>query len=171
MLVSRIKEIKRTGWVERGVEDAESVADHSFTVLVLSMIFAEVRGLDLVEVARMAIIHDLAEAVIGDLTPKQKEERIHEYKRMEEEFIESIVKIMPRDLGEKYLEAWRRYSEGRSREAELVRLVDKLEMGLQALRYLEKTKKEKLLEIYGSALESVREDPEILNILKEALNR
>ncbi|MCS7126701.1 MAG: HD domain-containing protein [Aigarchaeota archaeon] len=171
MVISKVKEIKRTGWIQRGIEDAESVADHSFAVLSLSMILAEIRGLNVVEVVRMAILHDLAEAVIGDLTPSQKREKIREYERVEREFIESLVKLMPKDIGEKYLEAWRRYLEGESREARLVGLVDKLEMGLQAVIYLKKTGNEKLLEIYRSALEFVENDSEILNILKEALNQ
>lgn len=168
-LISRMKAMRRTGWVERGLAEAESVADHSYAVALLSMILAEMRGLNVLEAVRMALIHDLAEAVTGDLTPEQKEKIVEEYRAAEREVIESIAGMLPRDVGEKYLEAWRRYSEGLTEEAELVRMVDKLEMGLQAVDYLEKTGDRRLLEIYRSALESVRDDPAMRRALMEAL--
>lgn len=170
-LLSKLKEVKRTGWLERGVRDPESVADHSFNVTALSIILAEIKGLDIAEVARMAIIHDLPEAITGDLTPSQKKERIKEIREMEEEIVKSITESMPRDVGEKYLEAWRKLIENGSQEAKLVKLIDKLEMGLQAAKYIKKTGNKKLLEIYYSAVESVKEDPELLNLLEKALRQ
>ncbi|MEM3397495.1 MAG: HD family hydrolase [Nitrososphaerota archaeon] len=170
-ILSRLKEVRRTGWVERGVEDPESVADHSFNVVALSIILADARGLDVAEVARMAILHDLPEAVIGDLTPSQKREKLSELGRIEDEIIKSLAGLMPREVGDKYLQAWRKLVEGRSPEAKLVRLVDKLEMGLQATRYIKKGGDNKLLEIYYSGIDSVKEDPCLLEILKKALER
>jgi len=170
-LLSKLKEVKRTGWLERGVRDPESVADHSFNVTALSIILAEIKGLDIAEVARMAIIHDLPEAITGDLTPSQKKERIKEIREMEEEIVKSITESMPRDVGEKYLEAWRKLIENGSQEAKLVKLIDKLEMGLQAAKYIKKTGNKKLLEIYYSAVESVKEDPDLLNLLEKALRQ
>jgi putative hydrolase of HD superfamily len=170
-LLSRLKEVKRAGWLERGVREPESVADHSFNVTALSIILAEIKGLDIAEVARMAIIHDLPEAITGDLTPSQKKERIKEIREMEEEILRSITEYMPREIGEKYLEAWRELIEDGSQEAKLVKLIDKLEMGLQAAKYIKKTGNKKLLEIYYSAVESVKEDPELLNLLEKALHQ
>ena len=168
-LISRLKEVKRTGWLERGIQGPESVADHSFAVTALSIILADIKGLDVAEVARMAILHDLPEAVTGDLTPKQKREKIGELKQIEENILRSIAQYMPLKTREKYLEAWRRLNENSCPEARLVKLIDKLEMGLQAAEYIKKTKNKKLLEIYQSAIESVKEDPELLDILEKAL--
>lgn len=167
--LSRLKEVKRTGWLERGIEDPESVSDHSFIVVALSVILADARGLDVAEVARMAILHDLPEAVTGDLTPSQKKEKIRELEEMEEEIIKSMTGLMPGEVGERYLEAWRKLVEGSSPEAKLVRLVDKLEMGLQAARYIKKAGNSKLLDIYFSAIDSVKEDPYLLDVLEQAL--
>lgn len=170
-LLSRLKEIKRTGWIERGVEEPESVADHSFNVTALSIILADARGLDVAEVARMAILHDLPEAVTGDLTPSQKKEKLRELVEIENGIIKSITESMPREVGEKYLDAWRKLIEDSSPEARLVRLVDKLEMGLQAARYIEKTGNKKLLEIYYSAVSSVGDDPHLREVLEKALKQ
>ncbi len=168
-LISRLKEVKRTGWLERGLQTPESVADHSFAVTALSIILADIKGLDVAEVARMAILHDLPEAVTGDLTPNQKKEKMGELKQLEEDIVKSIIQYLPFETGQKYLEAWRKLDENSCQEARLVKLIDKLEMGLQAAEYVKKTKNKKLLEIYQSAIESVKEDPELINILERAI--
>jgi len=164
-LVSGLKRLRRSGWVERGVEDPETVAEHSYAVALLSMLLAELRGLDPLEAARIALIHDLPEAVLGDLTPREKR-LVEGLGERELEVVEDLAKSMPEEIGSRYLEAWRSYSAGGDPVARLVRAVDKLEMGLQALEYA-KAGCAEALEIYRSALEQI-EDRELRRILEEA---
>jgi len=164
-LGSRLKRLKRSGWVERGVDDPETVAGHSYAVALLSILVAELRGLDPLEAARIALIHDLPEAILGDLTPKQKK-LVKGLRERELEVIKDLAKSMPEEISSKYLEAWMRYSDKSDPVAKLVRDLDKLEMGLQALEYA-KAGYEKALEIYRSALEQI-EDQELRSILEEA---
>ena len=70
--VGRLKRLPRTGWVESGVPDPESVADHSFRVALLTLVLADLKGLDALKAVRMALIHDLGEAETGDLTPARR---------------------------------------------------------------------------------------------------
>ena len=67
--VGKLKELERTGWAMRGVKRPESVADHSFGTAILSMILAKDEGLDVGKAAMMALVHDLPEAVVGDIVP------------------------------------------------------------------------------------------------------
>jgi putative hydrolase of HD superfamily len=39
--LEKLKRTPRTGWVERGVKDPESVSDHSFRMTVMAMALAE----------------------------------------------------------------------------------------------------------------------------------
>ncbi|MEM5772607.1 MAG: HD domain-containing protein [Candidatus Aenigmatarchaeota archaeon] len=65
--IGKLKKIERTGWVTNvGIENPESVAEHSFRSAVLCMIFSDIKKLDTEKMVRMALIHDLAEALIGD---------------------------------------------------------------------------------------------------------
>ncbi|MGN6033244.1 MAG: HD domain-containing protein [Thermomicrobiales bacterium] len=69
-----LKETPRTGWVDRSIPEAvaESVAEHSFQTALIAWITALAhpeRGLDADRVLKLALIHDLAEALIGDLPP------------------------------------------------------------------------------------------------------
>src|SRR5215217_7492124 len=78
----RLKQLKRAGWRRCGVEPCESVAEHAFGVTVLALIVAEA-NVDRGECLALAVAHDLAESVVGDITPtdgvepaeKQRRER------------------------------------------------------------------------------------------------
>src|SRR5919197_1409601 len=65
----KLKQVRRKGWVDRGVVDAESVADHSYRLALLAWAVASGRGLDADRALRIALFHDLAEAEVGDETP------------------------------------------------------------------------------------------------------
>src|SRR3990170_2892125 len=70
--VGKLKATARSGWVEAGIQKPESVADHTFRTSIICMIYSDLEGLDELRVLRMALIHDLPEAITGDLTPLKK---------------------------------------------------------------------------------------------------
>ena len=71
--LQRLKRLERTGWTLRGLPNGtESVASHSFGVVVTAMMLADevkARGLhlDCERVLRMASLHDWAETRLGDM--------------------------------------------------------------------------------------------------------
>jgi putative hydrolase of HD superfamily len=69
-----LKDLPRTGWIFAKAPH-ESVADHSFGAAVIALALARMEGLnpeDEAALLRRALLHDLHEARIGDLTPSQK---------------------------------------------------------------------------------------------------
>ncbi len=163
----RLKKEHRQGWaVKVGIPDPESVADHSFRTALIVMLLGDSRGLDTGKMMRMALIHDLGEAIIGDLTPLDAA-KIETKERDETEAIEEIFSSLPKQLGEKYLHLWRELRDGSSEEARLVSDADKLEMALQASEYeKEGYPKGVLSEFKASAVKRTR-DSEILNIIHQ----
>lgn len=68
--ICKLKQTKRTGWtVYKEIEHVESVADHSYRMALLCMVFAKPAGVDLDRSIKMSLMHDLAEAVTGDIAP------------------------------------------------------------------------------------------------------
>jgi len=61
-----------------GLKNPESVADHAYCVAAIAMVLSDSKKLDSEKILKMAILHDLAESITGDLTPedgpKQKKE-------------------------------------------------------------------------------------------------
>ncbi len=132
----RLKRIKRIGWVEAGIEEPESVADHSFRTALLAMILADLQGLDAEKAMGMALLHDLPEAEVGDLTPEEKVRR-PAHALEEGEAMERLLSLLPKPLSERYHSLWREFKSLGSPEAEIVSQSDKLEMYIQAIEYIE----------------------------------
>ncbi len=131
--VLKLKSLRRTGWVRKGVSDPESVAAHSYGVALLSMVIASREGLDAGKALKMALLHDLPEAVSGDLTPRDKE-----YKRkraIEEKSMEAIVSSLPQGLRSEIVALHKEFEDCRTPEAKAVETADKLDMVLTASEY------------------------------------
>ena len=121
----QLKDIDRTGWVRAGVENPESVAAHSWGMAVLALRLCP-EQLDLSKVLSMCLVHDIAEIVVGDLTPHD-DIRGEEKHRLERE---AMMKIAPQ-----WIELFDEYEQGETEEAQFVKTMDKLDMGLQAINY------------------------------------
>ena len=130
-----LKRVARSGWVRVGVENPESVADHSYRTALLSMLLADLEGVDCEKALRMALLHDLAESMTGDLTPEEKRSLGGEYHRREMSAMRRILGELPRELAHRYMELWDEYQRGETPEARLVQMADRLEMVLQAFEY------------------------------------
>ncbi len=127
-----LKRTQRAGWVDVGVYQPESIADHIFRTAFLCMLYADLESLDSLKLLRMALIHDLPEAVVGDLMPSQKTEKT---KEAEETAMHDIMTLLPEAQSENYLDAWNEYQKGETSEAKVLQQLDKIEMALQAKEY------------------------------------
>jgi len=148
--VRKLKEIERSGWVERGVERAESVSDHSFMLALLCMIISK-QGIDKEKAIKMALVHDLAESEIGDIISKENwpkggimsnSEKI----KMEEKAMQKIVSYLSKVESEEVFKLWKEFEQGKLPEAKFVKELDNVEMILQALDYHSKGNYKKPLE-------------------------
>ena len=134
--IGLLKKVKRTGWVVQGVQDAESVAEHSWRTAMLALFFAKEFGLNEIKTVKMALIHDLGEVVIGDIKWEEGREVIasQEIKHQDEEkAIEKIFKDNP--SFQEYVQLWKEFNDQKTPEAKLVKEFDKLEMVVQAGEY------------------------------------
>src|SRR3990167_6410111 len=62
-----LKRVKRSGWWVAGIENPESVADHSFRCAVIAFFLACLEHADVYQVIAMAIFNDIHESRINDL--------------------------------------------------------------------------------------------------------
>lgn len=67
-VVGKLKTLKRTGWVNSGVALPESVADHMYRMAMCSFLITD-PALDRARLMKLAVVHDLAEALVGDIVP------------------------------------------------------------------------------------------------------
>ena len=62
-----LKRVKRSGWWVAGIENPETVAEHSFRCAVIGHYIAHCEGVDPYKVVTMALFNDIHEARINDL--------------------------------------------------------------------------------------------------------
>lgn len=161
-----LKSVHRKGWAKKvGIKEPESVAYHSYSMTIMSLVLAELQALDVQKVATMSLIHDLAESLVGDYT--HDEISLKQKKKLENNAMKEILSDLPSSLAKKYEKVWNEYQEAKTKEAKLVHEIDKLEMAFQARKYLEEGyDKAKLVEFLKTA------DKEIKNeYLRKILNK
>ena len=130
--VATLKRLPRTGWVQRGVPDPESVAAHSFGVAALAAVTASAVGADPARAVLVAVIHDVAEALTGDLTPADAVPGDTKRRREEQAVRRILAGVDPNGT---LMAAWLDYAERRTPEGRLVKDLDKIDMALQADAY------------------------------------
>lgn len=105
-----------------------------YRMSMLSFLIPEASKLDRVRCMKIALIHDLAEAIVGDITPYcgiDKEEK----KRRELEAIKEISSLVPKMSGDDILDLFEEYEAQETQEALWVKDCDRYDMIQQAFEY------------------------------------
>ena len=166
-LAYRLKREPRRGWKRtQGIRKVESVADHSFALALLALYEGERREQDVGIMLKLALIHDLEEAITGDLTPTDKSRMgAEEVERVRRKAKSEILARFPVKSRSAYRRLWKDLNEGGSPEARMVRELDKVEMALQAEKYGRYLAERDLDGFYMSA-RTVVKDPTLRSLLK-----
>jgi putative hydrolase of HD superfamily len=133
--IAALKLLPRTGWLQRGISNPESVAEHTFGVAMLALLIGDtIDGLDRGKLLAIAMLHDMAEALMSDLPASAKRFIGADLKHAaERSALEEMLAQQPKRA--EYLALWDEYARGCSREARLVKGIDRIEMLAQALGY------------------------------------
>lgn len=129
-LANQLKDVRRTGWVRCGVHDAESVADHAWGVSLLALLLAP-PGLDRHRLLALAVAHDLAETITGDITPHD-DIPIADKRAREQVAMEHLAGLLNKD---ELTALWREYADHTTAESRFIHELDALEMAGQAISY------------------------------------
>jgi putative hydrolase of HD superfamily len=131
----RLKSVHRSGFTSAGLP--ESVAEHSWRLALMAMLLRhEFPELDAGKVLRMCLIHDLGEAISGDIpAPEQARRREQDPSagkaEQERRDLVTLLAPLPAALQLEITTLWDEYEAAVSPEARLVKALDKLETILQ----------------------------------------
>jgi putative hydrolase of HD superfamily len=167
--VLQLKSVRRAGWVSKvKIKDAESVADHSFSMCAMAMLLSDMLGLDTQKAMKMVILHDLAESIVGDYMPGDVTAR--EKLAQEKNAMKSILSGLPRKTKSEYEKIWAEYLQNKTDVARFVHRIDKLEMALQANHYAKQGYADKLLApFFESARTAVGDEGDIVSGILNSL--
>ena len=128
---SALKDTLRTGRTASGRR--ESSADHSWRLGLLAMLLAdELEGVDLARLLQLCLVHDLAEAITGDV-PAPCQAEADGRKERERDALRRLCAPLPEDLRQRIIALCAEYEAGGSPESLMARGLDKIETMLQHL--------------------------------------
>ena len=127
--IEGLKSIIRTSWTKTGRR--ESTAEHSWRLAMLLMLLEEdFKDIDINKAIKMSLIHDLGELYDGDISAKiQVDNNIKS--NMEERAMKRMLTILPEHIGKNIYDLWTEYNSCSTKEAKLVKAMDKLETIVQ----------------------------------------
>ena len=144
-IANGLKWIPRSGWITHGVslQDVESVADHTFSTCVISLLitdFERKRGVrvNVERVLRTATLHDLAEALTFDISKSYLTYIGKRGAEIKKEIETSAWNHLTRKIGSSklsndYLKLQEEYSNNLTIEAQIVHAADSIDILLQIL--------------------------------------
>ena len=133
---NQLKRTARTGWVQRGISEAEDVAAHTYGVAFTALVLAQViaRPLNLEKVLIMTLLHDLPEGVTTDI-PTTAWRFLPEGSKLDIERKAMAEIVGGTSFEPVFMRYWEELNQRETEEALLVHDADKLDMYLQALIY------------------------------------
>ena len=141
-IYNELEQMIRTGWIQSNVPAArlESVSDHTLKVgMLASLITHELNltDINLTKLLEMAFIHDLGKIKIGDISTteiKTEEDKQRKYKK-ELAAVTEILSVLSPEIKDYYLSLWLEFESQNSKEAILLKQIDKLDAILKSHMY------------------------------------
>ncbi|GMG40408.1 unnamed protein product [Ambrosiozyma monospora] len=138
-IVFLLKDQKRTGWLDFKVPQPESIADHMYRMSIVAMSLnpnkfetdqpSKSTPPDLTKCCKIALVHDIAEALVGDITPRDANIGKVEKNRRELttiEYLAEIIKPYNPGFAKEIVDLWLDYENQRNFEARIVKDIDKV---------------------------------------------
>ena len=121
--IEKLKCNTRHSWNSNGRR--ESVAEHSWRLAVMAMLCRdEYPDVDIDKVIKMCLIHDLGEAITGDIPAFFKTDADE---AKEDDAVSALLKMLPKDTASELEALFTEMSEKSTTEAKLYKALDNLE--------------------------------------------
>ncbi len=125
----RLKDTLRSGHTTNG--RTESVADHTWRLTLLAITFADLfPDIDLLRLLKICILHDLGEAVDGDIPAPSQVGKESKSAKERGDF-QTLMEGLPDPIRADFLSLWDEYEYVQSSEAQTAKALDKIETLIQ----------------------------------------
>lgn len=125
----KLKSVLRSAHTSTGRQ--ESTAEHTWRLCLLAMTLQDALGpLDFERVLKLCVIHDLGEALNGDV-PAVSQQASAPKSGQERQDLLTLMATLPAPLQDEFLSLWEDYEYARTPEARVVKALDKIETIIQ----------------------------------------
>ncbi|PSW11377.1 HD domain-containing protein [Photobacterium sanctipauli] len=109
----------------------ESTAEHTWRLCLMVMMFEkELPEIDHGRLMKMCVIHDLGEAISGDIAAIHQDPNVDKSQQEREDLL-TLMQPLPSSLQDTILELWDEYEQAATPEAKIAKGLDKLETMIQ----------------------------------------
>lgn len=125
----KLKSVLRSAHTSTG--RTESTAEHSWRLCLMAIAFEDqLKGLDMLKLLKLCVIHDLGEAIHGDIPAIEKNQHPDKSAQEKADLLHLTRSLQPthRDA---IMALWQEYEDATTPEARAVKALDKLETILQ----------------------------------------
>lgn len=154
----------------------ESTADHSRRLALMTFIIIDELKLDIDvnKSIKIALVHDLAESLTGDIDAIKIAEGTFSKEEKERQEIEAIMNLketLPEVIGNEISDLWHEYNNCETKEAKFIKALDKIETltQLAEIGYKMYDKPEFIANYANKAVKNFPELVDMLNIVKRKL--
>jgi putative hydrolase of HD superfamily len=125
-----LKITPRSGWTSAG--ERESVAEHTWRLCLMALVLApEFPEVDFARLVRICIVHDLGEAIGGDIPAPEQAALAAGKAADERRDLMTLLAPLPAARRDEIAALWDEYEAAATPEAQLAKALDKLETILQ----------------------------------------
>ncbi|WDD91373.1 HD domain-containing protein [Burkholderia sp. FERM BP-3421] len=125
----RLKDVLRSGHTSSG--RPESTAEHSWRLCLMALVFSDaLDGVDPLRMLGMCVVHDLGEAIHGDIPATEQHAHPDKSARERQDLLH-LSRALDDGMRARLLALWDDYERAASPEARAVKAFDKLETILQ----------------------------------------
>jgi putative hydrolase of HD superfamily len=124
-----LKYMTRTSWTSDGSQ--ETVAAHTWRLCLMALVLSpHFPGIDLSKLLRLCVVHDLGEAISGDISAALQASLPNKAAQERADLVQ-LVQPLPEEVRADLVALWDEYDTAASPEAKLAKGLDKLETILQ----------------------------------------
>jgi putative hydrolase of HD superfamily len=124
-----LKHTTRIAWTSTG--EQENVASHTWRLCLMALVFApRFPGIDVGRLLRICIVHDLGEAISGDISAKLQINMPNKAEQERRDLLQ-LCEPLPAHTRDEIVALWDEYEQAASPEARIAKGLDKLETILQ----------------------------------------
>ncbi|SCU84067.1 LAME_0C08086g1_1 [Lachancea meyersii CBS 8951] len=157
-VVELLKIQKRTGWLDHNITPCESIADHMYRMGITAMLIKD-PSVNRDKCVRIAMVHDIAESLVGDITPNDplgKEEKHLRELAAINYLCDELIKPYNPLAAQEILDDWLAYENISSLEARYVKDIDKFEMLVQCFEYEKRVGGKREMDQFWGAIKSIK---------------
>lgn len=124
-----LKHTTRVAWTSTG--EQENVASHTWRLCLMALVLApRFPGIDVGKLLRICIVHDLGEAIGGDISAKLQVNMPNKAEQERRDLLQ-LCEPLPARTRDEIVALWDEYEQAASPEARIAKGLDKLETILQ----------------------------------------